>query len=84
MLRQIKTESNQELKAPRFRNLNLRLRRELDAFHDEEHGSSGSVDNIMIIFVAAIILIGLVAMFNDTIWTQVTTTVEDLLGSAIG
>ncbi|HEU0178626.1 MAG TPA: hypothetical protein VFV58_30550 [Blastocatellia bacterium] len=84
MLRQIKAETNQEMKAFSRRNLSHRLRRELSAFHEEERGASGSIDNVMIIFVAAIILIGLVALFNNTIWTAVTTTIEDLLGSAIG
>jgi len=84
MLRRIKTESNQELKAFSLRNLNLRLRQELGAFHDEEHGSSGSIDNVMIIFIAAIIIIALVALFNGSIWNQVTDRIGTLMRSAIG
>ncbi len=84
MLRQIKTESNQELKALSLRNLSLRLRRELSAFHEEERGASGSVDNVMIIFVAAIILLGLVTLFNGTIWGAVTGAVERVIGSSVG
>ena len=83
MLRQIKTESNQELEAFSLRNLDLRLRQELGAFHDEEHGSSGSVDNVMIIFVAAIIIIGLIALFRNSIWGLVTQRVGELMGNTI-
>ena len=64
--------------------LSLRLRQGLSAFHKEERGASGSVDNVMIIFVAAIILIALVAAFNDTIWSAVTQQIEDLMGTTIG
>jgi hypothetical protein len=84
MLRQITTESNQELKAFSLRDLSLRLRRELNAFHEEERGSSGSIDNVMIIFVAAIILIGLITLFNDSIWTAVTQQIQDLMGTSVG
>lgn len=84
MLRQITTESNQELKAFSLRNLSLRLRRELNAFHEEERGASGSIDNVMIIFVAAIILIGLITLFNDSIWTAVTQHIQDLMGRSVG
>jgi hypothetical protein len=80
MLRQIKTESNQELKAFSLRNLSLRLRRELSAFHEEERGASGSIDNVMMVFVAAIILIGLVTLFDTEVWTVVTARISDLLG----
>jgi hypothetical protein len=83
MLRQNKTESIQEVKACSPRNLSLRLRRELNAFHEEERGASGSVDNVMIIFVAAIILIGLVTLFNNSIWQTVTTQIQSLLGMTI-
>ncbi|MBO0860929.1 MAG: hypothetical protein J2P21_21085 [Chloracidobacterium sp.] len=83
MLRQIKTESNQELKAFSLRSLNLRLRQELGAFHDEEHGSSGSVDNVMIIFIAAIILIALVTYFRSSIWNVVQSQIGNLMGSNI-
>jgi hypothetical protein len=65
-------------------NLSLRLRQELSAFHKEERGASGSVDNVMIIFVAAIILIALVTAFNGTIWTAVTGQIQDLMGRSIG
>jgi hypothetical protein len=78
MLRRIKTESNQELKAFSLRNLSLRLRRELSAFHGEERGASGSIDNVMMVFVAAIILIGLVTLFNTEIWTTVTARISEL------
>jgi hypothetical protein len=84
MLRRITTESNQELKAFSLRDLSLRLRRELNAFHEEERGSSGSIDNVMIIFVAAIILIGLITLFNDSIWTAVTQQIQDLMGTSVG
>jgi hypothetical protein len=84
MLRQIKSESNQELNAFSLRNLSLRLRRELDAFHEEERGASGSVDNVMIIFVAAIILIGLVTLFNTSIWSTITDRISNLLDMAVG
>ena len=65
-------------------NLSLRLRQGLRAFHQEERGASGSVDNVMIIFVAAIILIALVAAFNETIWSAVTQQIQDLMGTTIG
>lgn len=65
-------------------NLSLRLRQGLSAFHQEERGASGSVDNVMIIFVAAIILIALVAAFNSTIWSSVTQQIQSLMGSSIG
>jgi hypothetical protein len=65
-------------------NLSLRLRQELSAFHKEERGASGSVDNVMIIFVAAIILIALVTAFNSTIWAEVTDQIQDLMGRKIG
>ena len=83
MLRQIKTESNQELKAFSLRNLSFRLRRELSAFQEEERGASGSVDNVMIIFVAAIILIGLITMFNTSVWETVKSRISDLMGKSI-
>jgi hypothetical protein len=76
MLRQIKTESNQ--------NLSLRLRRELRAFHQEERGASGSIDNVMIVFVAALILVGLIALINDNVWTSVTDKIQELFNSTIG
>lgn len=84
MLGQIKFESNQELKAFSLRNLSARLRREMGAFHEEERGASGSIDNVMIIFVAAIILIGLITLFNDSIWTAVTEKIGDLMGESVG
>jgi hypothetical protein len=84
MLKQIQTESNQELKAFSLCNLSLCLRRELSAFHKEERGASGSIDNVMIIFVAAIILIGLITLFNESIWTAVTQQIEDLMGQSVG
>ena len=65
-------------------NLSLRLRQGLSAFHQEERGASGSVDNVMIIFVAAIILIALVTAFNSTIWSSVTQQIQSLMGSTIG
>jgi hypothetical protein len=80
MLGQIKTGSNQELKAFSLRNLSLRLRRELGAFHGEERGASGSVDNIMMVFVAALILVGLVTYFNSSVWNLVTGKIQQLLG----
>jgi hypothetical protein len=83
MLSQIKTKSNQELKALSLRNLSHRLRRELSAFHAEERGASGSVDNVMIIFVAAIILIGLITMFNTSVWETVKSRISDLMGKSI-
>jgi hypothetical protein len=83
MLRQIRTESNQELKALSLRNLGLRLRRELGAFHEEEHGSSGSVDNVMIIFIAAIILVGLIALFKTGVWAKVKTNINNLMQSSV-
>jgi hypothetical protein len=84
MLRQIKTESNQELKAFSLRNLSLRLRQGLSAFHEEERGASGSIDNVMIVFVAAIILVGLINLFNGEIWGQVTAKIGELLGMSVG
>jgi hypothetical protein len=84
MLRQIKTESDQELKAFSLRNLSLRLRRELSAFHKEERGASGSIDNVMIVFVAALILVGLIALVNENVWTSVTEKIQELFGSTIG
>ena len=84
MLRQIKTESNQESMAFSTRNLSVRLRRELSAFHDEERGASGSIDNVMMVFVAAIILIGLITLFNTEIWTTVTEKITSLLGESVG
>jgi nitrate reductase gamma subunit len=83
MLSQIKTISNQELKALSLRNLSHRLRRHLSAFHEEERGASGSVDNVMIIFVAAIILIGLITMFNTSVWETVKSRISDLMGKSI-
>src|SRR5262249_31396832 len=83
MLRQIKTESNQESRAFSLRNLSLRLPLELGAFHEEERGASGSVDNVMLIFVAAIILISLVALFKGPIWETVTSAIDTLMGSSI-
>jgi hypothetical protein len=65
-------------------NLSLRLSQALSAFHKEERGASGSVDNVMIIFVAAIILIALVTAFNGTIWSAVTQQIGDLMGRTIG
>ncbi|MCI0665911.1 MAG: hypothetical protein L0220_33065 [Acidobacteria bacterium] len=76
MLRQIKTESNQ--------NLSLRLRRGLNAFHKEERGASGSIDNVMIVFVAALILVGLITLINDNVWTAVTDKIQELFSSTIG
>jgi hypothetical protein len=84
MLRQIKTESNQESMAFSTRNLSVRLRRNLSAFHKEERGASGSIDNVMMVFVAAIILIGLITMFNTEIWTTVTEKITSLLGESVG
>jgi hypothetical protein len=84
MLRQVKTESNQELKAFSLRNLSLRLRRELDAFHEEERGASGSIDNVMIVFVAALILVGLITLVNDNVWTAVTDKIQELFNSTVG
>jgi hypothetical protein len=84
MLRQIKTESNQELKAFSLRNLSLRLRRELSALHDEERGASGSIDNVMMVFVAALILVGLITLVNENVWSEVTGKIQELLGSSIG
>ena len=84
MLRQIKTESNQESMAFSTRILSVRLRRELSAFHDEERGASGSIDNVMMVFVAAIILIGLITLFNTEIWTTVTEKITSLLGESVG
>ena len=83
MLNQFKLDSNQELDALSLRNLGLRLRRELGSFHGEERGSSGSVDNVMIIFVAVIILVALVAMFQTSIWNAVTTAVHDIMDDKI-
>ena len=71
MFKQIKTESS-------------KLSNSLKTFHAEERGASGSVDNIMMIFVAAIILIALVTLVNDEVWTRVTEQITELLGSAIG
>jgi hypothetical protein len=84
MLRQVKTESNQELKAFSFHNLSLRLRRELGAFHEEERGASGSIDNVMIVFVAALILVGLITLVNDNVWTAVTDKIQELFSSTVG
>jgi len=83
MLRQIKTGSNQKPKATSLRILSLRLSRELGAFYAEERGASGSVDNVMIIFVAAIILLGLVTLFNTEVWTTVTERIGELMGQGI-
>jgi nitrate reductase gamma subunit len=63
--------------------LSHRLRRDLSAFHQEERGASGSVDNVMIIFVAAIILIGLITMFNTSVWETVKSRISDLMGKSI-
>jgi hypothetical protein len=68
----------------RTENLRLKLRQELSAFHQEERGASGSVDNIMLIFIAAIILIGLITLFNGQIWTTVTQRISELLGNSVG
>jgi hypothetical protein len=84
MLRQVKTESNQELKAFSLRNLSLRLRRELGAFHEEDRGASGSIDNVMIVFVAALILVGLITLVNDNVWTAVTDKIQELFNSTVG
>ena len=84
MLRQIKSESNQELKAFSPHNLRLRLRRELGAFHEEERGASGSIDNVMIVFVAALILVGLITLVNDNVWTAVTDKIQELFGMSVG
>jgi hypothetical protein len=84
MLKHLKSESNQALKEFSICNLSLRLRRELGAFHVEERGASGSVDNIMLIFVAAIILVALATLVDTTIWTRVTTEISNLLDNAIG
>ena len=48
MLNQIKAEGNQSLS---------NLGRVLNAFHKEERGASGSIDNVMMVFVAALILV---------------------------
>jgi len=82
MLRPFNNASNQELKPFSLRN--LRLRRELSAFHEEEHGASGSIDNVMLIFVAALILIGLITLVNGNVWSQVTGKISELFGSSIG
>ena len=84
MLRQVKTESNQELKAFSLRNLSLRLRHELSAFHEEERGASGSIDNVMIVFVAALILIGLITLVNDNVFTAVIDKIQELFNSTVG
>lgn len=46
-------------------------------------GESGlnTVENILIIAVAAIILIGLFQFFNVRVWTQVKSSINSLLGA---
>jgi hypothetical protein len=75
MFEEIKTQGN---------NLMNRLHQALNAFHSEERGASGSVDNIMLIFVAAIILVALLALTNETVWTAVEQNVTDVMGTTIG
>ena len=82
MFKQNKTES--ELNAFSLRNLSLRLRSELGAFHDEERGASGSIDNVMIVFVAALILVGLITLVNENVWTAVTDKIQELFSSTVG
>jgi hypothetical protein len=84
MLRQIKTESNQESKTFSLRSLSDRLRSEVNAFHAEERGASGSIDNVMIVFVAALILVGLITLVNDNVWGKVTDKINELFTQSIG
>jgi Flp pilus assembly pilin Flp len=84
MFRQSRTENSYELKAFFTRSLSHRLRRGLRAFHHEERGASGSIDNVMMVFVAALILVGLITLVNDNVWTAVTDKITELFGSTIG
>jgi len=75
MLNQIKTEGNQSLSI---------LGRKLSAFHAEEQGASGSIDNVMMVFVAALILVGLVTLVNENVWNSLRDKVQELFQATIG
>jgi hypothetical protein len=72
MFAEIKTEVN---------HLSNRLAQELKSFHQEDRGAAGSVDNVMLIFVAGVILIALIALFNDTVTPAVTGKLGELFGN---
>jgi len=55
----------------------------LRALHEDEKGLT-TIEIVLLLFVAVIILIGLISYFNDKVWTAITGAINKLLNFVTG
>jgi len=71
------------IRLSKFRDASTSSRRIWKAFHAEESGL-GTVEMILLLFAAVVILIALIALFNSEVWPQVKAKIKSLLGMSPG